>query len=400
MATKRDYYDILGVTKNASPDEVKKAYRKVAMKFHPDRNPGDKAAEEKFREASEAYEVLSNEDKRHRYDQHGHEGLKSSFGQGGFNYDRDFTHGADLSDILNQFFGGGGGGFGGFGGGGQQQRRSNPNAPRQGDDIQFNLEIDFEEAIFGSKRDIALNVNDTCETCNGSGAEKGSTRETCKHCGGRGSKASQGGIFGMIMQETCPVCCGEGSIIKKPCKKCRGAGLTSKRKNFSVSIPAGIDSGMRIRLSGQGNSGANGGPHGDAYAQVSVRESELFQREGSDLICRISISPALMALGGEIEIPTPNGEGKLKIPAGSDNGKVFRLRGQGVPGINRRPTGDLHIVIYAEVPQSLSKKAKEALEAFKAETDGSTHMFPKQASQIRLSKRFSTRREALRNANK
>ncbi len=398
MATKKDYYEILGVAKSASPDEIKKAYRKLAMKYHPDRNPGDKEAEQHFRDASEAYEVLSNEDKRHMYDQYGHAGMKGGgFGGGGF------AQNADLNDILNQFFGGGGGGFGGFGGGGGgfggfggRQRRADPNAPRQGEDVEIKLTIDFEEAIFGSKREITLSINDTCESCKGSGAEAGSSRETCSNCRGSGVVQSQSGIFGMMMQDTCPNCHGTGSIIKKPCKKCHGKGLVSARKSFTVAIPAGVDSGMRIRLAGQGNGGTNGGPRGDAYIHFSVRDSDLFEREGNDLICKMALSPALMALGGETKIVTPQGEANLKIPAGTANGKVFRLRGHGVPSVNgRHPTGDLHIIVFAETPQDLSSKAKEALKTFIAETEGKSHVFPDSAAQRKLADRFASRRETL-----
>lgn len=397
MAKKQDYYELLGVSKTATPDELKKAYRKLAMKYHPDKNPGDKVAEQKFKDISEAYEILSNEDKRHMYDQYGHDGMKSSFGPGGFNFDRDFTHGADLSDILNQFFGGGGfgGGFGGFGGFGG--RRADPNAPQRGTDLQFQMKIDFEDAVFGVKRDLVVEVDDACETCGGTGAEKGSEREKCKHCGGSGVVMSQGGFFGMQMQQTCPVCNGEGTIVKKPCKKCRGSGLVHKQQKITVSIPAGIDTGMRIRLAGQGNGGLRGGPRGDIFVHIEVRDSELFERHDADLVCRYSVSPVLLALGGEIKVSTPKGDANLKIPAGTANGKIFRLRGYGMSGVNGRPTGDLHVCVLAETPQHLSSEEKKALETFMSMA--SDKNFPDNAHQQKLAEKFAAKRDAIKQSN-
>lgn len=392
---KRDYYEVLGVPKTATADELKKAYRKLAMQYHPDRNQGNAEAEAKFKEVSEAYEVLSNDQKRKTYDQYGHEGMKSSFGPGGFNFDRDFTHGADLNDILNSFFGGGGFNFSG-GGGGRQRR--DPSAPQKGDSIRFLMEIDLEEALFGSSRSVELDVNDRCDTCKGTGAEPGTSKETCKHCGGRGVVASNSGLFGMIMQQTCPVCHGQGSVIKTPCKKCRGAGLVRAHRSITVKIPAGIDSDMVLRVAGEGNGGVNGGPRGDIHVEIHVRPNELFSREGQDLICEVPVSAVLLATGGELPVVTPNGEGKVKIPAGTPNGKVFRLRGQGVPAFHGMPTGDLHVRVVAETPQYLSSEQKRLMEAFQQASSPSN--FPNQLREKRLMERFASRRDVLMKAKK
>lgn len=387
MATKRDYYEVLGVERGASADAIKKAYRKLAMKYHPDRNQGDKEAEEKFKEASEAYEVLSDDQKRQMYDQYGHDGMKNAFGGGGFNFDRDFTHGADLNDILNQFFGGGFGGFGGFGGGG---RRRDPNAPQPGEDTEQTVRLTFEEALFGTSVSIRIHAAVACEECNGSGAAKGSTRQTCKHCGGSGQIQQRGGFFGFISQ-TCPVCRGAGTVIEKPCKKCGGDGFVSSTEKMDVPIPAGVANGMSVRVPGKGNAGANNGPRGDLFLRCVVSPSALFEREGQDLILRKAVSPVLLALGGELEIETPNGTGTLKIKPGTPNGSVQRLRGQGVCGIGRHSAGDLHIILQAETPQSLTKDQIRILEEFcKIEADKT---FPERTRQAKEAKRFVEARE-------
>lgn len=387
MAGKRDYYEVLGIAKNASAEEIKKAYRKLAMKWHPDRNQGNKEAEEKFKEASEAYEVLSDEKKRQLYDQYGHEGMKGAFGGGGFDFDRDFTHGADLNDILNQFFGGGFGGGFGFGGG--RARRADPTAPRRGEDTEQGIRLSFEDALFGTVAKLRIHAAVACPDCGGTGAEKGSKRETCKHCGGSGVVRGQGGFFGFV-QQTCPVCGGTGSVIEKPCKKCRGDGFVASDETVEVPIPAGVADGMSVRVAGKGNAGANNGPRGDLYLRCSVEESDLFEREGQDLILRLSVSPTLLALGGEVAVETPNGTATLKIRPGTANGSVQRLRGQGVRAIGRYPTGDLHVILEVETPQALSREQTKLLEQLRdSETDKT---FPARAKQQKAAQRFAARR--------
>ncbi len=384
MAAKRDYYEVLGVAKSASADELKKAYRKLAMKYHPDRNPGDKEAEEKFKEASEAYEVLSDDQKRSMYDQYGHDGMKNAFGGGGFDFGRDFTHGADLNDILNQFFGGG---FG-FGGGGR--RRADPNAPQRGEDTEQTVRLSFEDAIFGKTIQVRVHAAVACPECNGTGAEKGSKRETCDHCHGSGQIQQGGGGFFGFFAQTCPRCGGTGTIIKKPCKKCRGDGFVASDETVDVTIPAGIASGMSLRVSGKGNAGLNNGPRGDLYLRVSVAQSDLFMRDGQDLIVKQYVSPVLLALGGELQIETPRGTGTLKIKAGTPNGSVQRLRGYGAPSFSRFPTGDLQVMLLAETPQSLSKEQIAALEAFQKATVEKN--FPERTKQEKAARAFAERR--------
>lgn len=386
MAAKRDYYEVLGIEKTADADAIKKAYRKLAMKYHPDRNQGNKEAEEKFKEASEAYEVLSDDSKRRMYDQYGHDGMKNAFGGGGFNFDRDFTHGADLNDILNQFFGGGFGGGFGFGGGG---RRRDPNAPQRGEDTEMRVRLSFEDALFGIEKQVRIHAAKACPECNGSGAEKGTQRTTCKHCGGSGTVRQQGGFFGMF-QQTCPVCHGTGSIIEKPCRKCRGDGKVADNEEITVKIPAGIADGMSVRVPGKGNAGDNGGPRGDLYLRCSVEDSALFEREGQDLILRLSVSPCLLALGGELPVETPNGTATLKIKPGTPNGSVQRLRGQGVCAIGRHLAGDLHIVLVAETPQSLTRDQVKLMEKLRAEESEKT--YPTRTKQQKAAKAFAERR--------
>ena len=391
MSTKRDYYEVLGVNKTASADEIKKAYRKLAMQYHPDRNPDNKEAAEKFKEICEAYEVLSDTDKRQRYDQYGHAGMKSAFGPGGFDFGRDFTHmqDMDLQDILGSFFGGGFGDI--FGGGGGRRRSRNPNAAQRGDDLRFDLEIDFEEALFGSEREVDLNVNDACEACHGSGAAAGATRETCRQCGGHGVVVVGGGFI--QMRQTCPVCNGEGTIIRNPCKKCNGTGRVKTPRHIALRIPKGVETGSRLRLSGKGESGLRGGPAGDLYVVLHVREHDVFQREDDDLVCTVHISPVTAALGGDIDIPTPDGHARIKVPAGTPNGKVFRLRDKGMPNLNGG-SGDLHVRVEIEVPTHLSSKQKKLLEEFASLTTADT--FPDAARQNQAVDAFFARRDALR----
>ena len=393
MAEKRDYYEVLGVSKTASADEIKSAYRKLAMKYHPDRNPGDKAAEEKFKEAAEAYDVLHDPEKRQRYDQFGHqafEGGAGGFGAGGMNMD-------DIFSMFGDIFGGrGGGGFGGFedlfGGGGRRQRRADPNAPRRGDDMTFRLDIDFDEAIFGSERTIELTLPAQCPDCKGSGAASGSKRVTCRTCGGQGVVIGGSGFF--QVRQTCPTCGGEGSVIEKPCRKCRGTGHITAPQKISLKIPAGVDNGSRLRLSGKGGGGLRGGGNGDLYVLLGVHESDIFERDGLDLGVNIPVSPVLAALGGTVSVPTPEGEAQLKIPAGTPNGKVFRLRGKGVPSLRGGAAGDLDARIVFEVPANLDRKQREALENFQKLVSGGT--FPEAQSFANKTRIFFSHRDKLR----
>lgn len=355
---KRDYYEVLGVARTASADEIKKAYRKLAMKHHPDRNPDDKSAEDKFKEANEAYEVLSDEDKRAAYDRHGHAGVDPSmggFGAGGFGGG---AGGASFSDIFGDVFGdifGGGGARGG--------QRSN-----RGSDLRYTLELDLEEAVRGTTVQIRVPKLSTCEVCDGSGAKKGTTVDTCRTCGGAGQVRMQQGFFSVA--QTCPTCRGRGKTIKDPCTNCHGQGRVEKAKTLEVKIPAGVDSGDRIRLSGEGEAGMNGGPSGDLYVQVAVRPHKIFERDGADLFCEVPISFTDAALGGELEVPTLDGRVKLKIPEGTQTGKVFRLRGKGVAPVRGGGQGDLLCRIAIETPVNLSKRQKELLREFQQEVEG------------------------------
>ena len=373
MAQKRDYYEVLGVAKDATADQIKSAYRKLAMKYHPDRNPDNPEAKEKFTEISEAYEVLSNAEKRQAYDQFGHQGV--NFGPGGFNFSRDFSHfqDVDLNDILNSFFhGAAGGGFSSFfGGGSTRQRRVDPNAPRRGDDMNFRLDIDFDEAVFGSERTIDLQLPRECEECHGTGSADGAKRSTCKTCGGRGVVVGGSGFF--QIRQTCPDCGGEGAVIDKPCRKCHGSGQQPQTEHIALKIPAGVDNGSRLRLAGKGAGGLRGGENGDLYVSLGVRESDIFERDGLDLGVDVPVSPVLAALGGTVDVPTPQGMAQLNLPAGTPNGKVFRLRGKGVPSLRGGSPGDLHARIVFEVPANLDRKQREALEAFQKACTSSTY---------------------------
>ena len=351
---KRDYYEVLGVEKAASEDEIKKAYRKAAMKFHPDRNPGDKTSEEKFKEVSEAYEVLSDENKRAAYDRHGHAGVDPNMA-GGFGGGP--AGGANFADIFGDVFGDI------FGANGRGQQRTN-----RGSDLRYTLEISLEEAVHGTKVNIRVPTLVDCETCEGSGARKGSSPVSCTTCGGRGEVRMQQGFFSV--QQTCPTCRGKGRMIKDPCPACRGQGRVQKEKNLEVKIPAGVDTGDRIRLAGEGESGGAGGMAGDLYVQIVVREHNLFKRDGADLFCEVPISFVDAALGGEIEIPTLDGRVKLKIPEGSQSGKQFRLRGKGVSPVRGGGPGDMLVKVMVETPVKLNKRQKEILREFQATMDG------------------------------
>ncbi len=360
MANKRDYYEVLGVPKDASDVDVKKAYRKLAMQFHPDRNPGNKEAENKFKETSEAYEVLSDANKRKQYDQFGHDGLKASFGPGGFDFSRDFTHYADLEDLFGDLFGEGGGIFDSFfGGGGGRRKASSRSGPQRGADLRFDLEIDFEEAAFGSEREVMLPITEECGECHGTGVAPGAHRETCKQCGGQGIVISGGGFF--QMRQTCPVCGGEGTIVSDPCRACAGSGRMRTRKRLVLKIPKGVETGSRLRLAGKGESGGRGGPPGDLYVILHVRQHTLFERNGDDLLTRVPIPFHVATLGGEVQIPTLDGFAMLKVPAGTEPGKVFRMRGKGMPRLNGYGGGDLHVMVAIEVPIRLNGKQKKLI---------------------------------------
>ena len=394
MAEKRDYYEVLGVAKTASADEIKSAYRKLAMKWHPDRNPGNPEAKEKFQEASEAYEVLSNPEKRQRYDQYGHQGV--NFGQGGFDFNNAT---ADFGDIFSQIFGGRGGSFGGgfedmFGGmfGGGRRRRADPNGPQRGDDMSMELEIDFDEALFGSERTLELTVPDQCPECDGSGAAAGAKRVTCPTCHGHGQVVGGAGFF--QIRQACPKCGGSGTVVEKPCGKCRGSGQVRVPRSITLRIPKGVDTGSRLRLGGKGAGGLRGGQPGDLYVVLRVRPSEIFERDDVDLAVDVPVSPILAALGGEVEIPTPEGVATVKLAAGTANGKLLRLRGKGVPDLRGGPAGDLVARIVFEVPQRLTGKQRGLLEDLAKSLDDSN--FPGRRDFAAKLKTFYAHKEKLR----
>ena len=361
MADKRDYYEVLGVEKNASEGEIKKAYRKLAMKYHPDQNPGDTSAEAKFKEIGEAYEVLSDPDKKARYDQYGFAGVDPNFGAGGGGGFGGFD-GFDFGDIFGSFFGGG------FGGGG---RRTNPNAPQRGESIRLSLTISFEEAAFGCEKAVTVERMEQCETCHGNGCAPGTTPEVCPECRGTGTvqvrRQTPMGVFAST--SPCPKCGGKGKIIHQPCADCRGSGSVRKRKTIQASIPAGIDNGQTISIRGQGHAGKNGGPAGDLLITITVRPHELFRREGTSVLCEAPITFAQAVLGAELEIPTIDGKVKYDLPEGTQSGTTFRLKGKGIPSINDRGRGDQYVTVYIETPRNLNKEQKEALKKF-AETCG------------------------------
>ena len=358
---KRDYYEVLGVSKGASDDEIKKAYRKLAKKYHPDMNPGDKEAEAKFKEVNEAYSVLSDDQKRARYDQFGHAGVDPNYGAGGpgggFG---GFDMGdIDLGDIFGSFFGGGG--FGGFGGGGARR-----NGPQKGESLRANLTITFEEAAFGCEKKINLNRTEECDECHGSGCQPGTTAETCPDCRGTGVVRVQQRTGGFAFSSTaaCTRCRGTGKIIHSPCKSCGGSGSVKKSKRITVTIPAGIDDGQAVSLRGQGNAGKNGGPAGDLIVGVRVKPHPQFRRDGTTVLYEQPVTFFQAAMGAELEIPTIDGKVKYTLPAGTQTGTTFRLRGKGIPELRGRGRGDQYVTIRVQVPTSMNAEQKEALRAF------------------------------------
>ncbi len=342
--SKRDYYEVLGVGKSADEREIKKAYKRLAMKYHPDRTKGDKALEEKFKEIQEAYEILTDAKKRAAYDQYGHAGVDPNRGAGGFHGGADF--GDIFGDVFGDIFGGGRGG---------RQSRA-----RQGSDLRYNLELTLEEAVRGKNVEIRVPTLVACEPCDGSGAKKGSKPTTCPTCHGNGQVQMRQGFF--AVQQTCPTCSGRGKIISDPCPECRGQGRKEKTKTLSVKVPAGVDTGDRIRLTGEGEAGEAGAPPGDLYVQVHVKEHSIFARDGNNLYCEVPLSFTRAALGGEIEVPTLDGKVSLKITPETQTGRMFRLRGKGVKSVRSGSVGDLMCKVVVETPVNLTSKQKELLE--------------------------------------
>lgn len=373
MAVKRDYYEVLGVEKTASEEEIKKAYRKLAKKYHPDMNQGDKGAEAKFKELNEAYEVLSDKDKKARYDQFGHAGVdpngfggaggfgSGGFGGGGFG---GFGGSGGFEDIFDMFFGGAGGGFGGGG----ARRKS---GPQKGADLKYELEIEFEEAAFGVKKDVHVTRNETCNDCKGTGAKAGSSVETCRVCGGSGEiRFTQSTVFGRVVNvKTCDECHGEGRVIKEPCPHCKGRGSIRRSRKITIDIPAGVDTGSVMPLRGEGEPGLKGGPNGDLYIYMRVKPHDLFKREGINLYSEMPISFTQAALGDEIDVPTLEGKMKYSIPEGTQTGTTFRIKNKGIPSLKSKIRGDLYFTVKVSVPKKLSEQQKELLRRY-AEISG------------------------------
>ena len=360
---KRDYYEVLGVDKNAGADEIKKAYRKSAMKYHPDRNPGDKEAEEKFKELGEAYEVLSDAEKRSRYDQFGFAGVDPNYGGGaggsGFG---GFGGFGDFGDIFGEFFGGG-------------RRQSTQNAPRRGENVGVRLDLTFEEAAFGTEKEVSAQRIENCAVCNGTGSADGAV-ETCSQCRGTGQVRTVQNFMGMQMQSTavCPQCSGRGKIIKNPCNTCRGKGKVRRTQKIKVNIPAGINAGQSVRIRGEGNVGANGGPNGDLLAEIYIKRHPIFERDGMHVYCEVPITFTQAALGGEIEIPTLDGKVTFDLPEGTQTGKMFSMSGRGIPQVsNPKRRGDHRFTVVVETPTKLTKEQKELLRQLDASLDGKSN---------------------------
>ncbi|MFS0780856.1 molecular chaperone DnaJ [Bacillus sp. 1P06AnD] len=359
--SKRDYYEVLGVSKTASKDEIKKAYRKLSKQYHPDINKAEDAAD-KFKEIKEAYEVLSDDQKKAQYDQFGHTDPNQGFGGGGFGGDFGGGGFGGFEDIFSTFFGGGGG------------RRRDPNAPRQGSDLQYTMTISFEDAVFGKETTIEIPREEECDTCHGSGAKPGTKSETCSYCSGSGQiNVEQNTPFGRIVNRTtCKHCQGTGKIIPHKCSTCGGTGRVKKRKKISIKVPAGIDDGQQLRVSGQGEPGVNGGPAGDLFVVFHVKSHEFFERDGDDVYCEVPLTFVQAALGDEIEVPTLHGKVSLKIPAGTQTGTRFRLKGKGVPNVRGYGQGDQHIIVKLVTPKKLSDKQKQLLREY-AEISGEAY---------------------------
>jgi molecular chaperone DnaJ len=361
---KRDCYEILEVAREAEIEVIKKSYRRLAIKYHPDKNPGDKAAEEKFKELSEAYEILSDPEKRAAYDQYGHAAFDArARARGGGSGSGGGFH--DPFDIFREVFGGSGGTIFENMFGGQQ---ADPSQPQRGDDLRYDLEISLEEAALGCEREISVTKADTCETCRGSGAEAGSKLKTCATCGGRGQVLTSRGIFSIA--QTCPHCKGAGRILEKPCKTCHGDGKQARSSKIRLKIPAGVEAGSRLRSQGNGEAGFRGGPAGDLYVVLFVKAHEIFKRDGDDLICEVPVSFVQAALGAEIEVPTLESRATIKIPAGTQPGTTFRVKGKGVKNLHGYGHGDLHMRVQVEVPAHLNGEQKAKLQEFAALCDG------------------------------
>ena len=361
---KRDFYEVLGVEKGASAEEIKKAYRKAAMKYHPDRNPGDKEAEEKFKEAGEAYEVLSDDDKRARYDQFGHAGVDPNFGAGQGGYGGGYAGGFDFGDIFGDIFGSA------FGGGRSSARSQN--APRRGENVGARLELTFEEAAFGCEKEVAANRVENCGVCNGTGSADG-VIETCHQCRGSGQVRTTQSFMGMTMQSTttCPVCSGRGRMVKNPCQQCRGKGKVRHTQKIKVKVPGGVDAGQSVRVAGEGSVGSNGGENGDLLVEIYIKRHAIFQRDGMTVFCEVPISFTQAALGAEIEVPTLDGKTEFDLPEGTQTGKEFILPGKGIPQVgNPRRRGDQKITVVVETPTRLSREQKELLRQLEPTLDG------------------------------
>lgn len=358
---KRDYYEVLGVKKDASADEIKKAYRKLALKYHPDRNPDNKEAEEKFKEAGEAYEVLSDEEKRARYDQYGHQGVDPNFNPGFGGFGGGFGGFGDFGDIFSDIFGGGG------------SRSGSYNAPRRGENVAAQLELTFEEAAFGTEKEVAALRIESCSACSGTGSADG-VIETCSNCKGTGQVRSVQNFMGMQMQSTsaCPKCGGKGKTIKTPCNTCKGKGKVRRTHRVKVKVPAGVDAGQTVRVRGEGCVGSNGGPSGDLLVEIYIRRHKIFQRDGANVLCELPISFTQAALGAELEIPTLDGKVSYTIPEGTQTGTVFTLRDKGIPYVNSRGRrGDQLVTVVVETPTRLNKEQKELLRKLDDSLDGS-----------------------------
>jgi len=357
MPTTHDYYELLGVTREATPEEIKKAYRKLAVKYHPDKNPGDASAEDQFKEIGEAYEVLSDEEKRAAYDRYGH----AAFTQGGAGARGGGFH--DPFDVFRDVFGREGGIFEQFfGGGGGGAARTDSQGRMRGSDLRYDLQISLEEAAFGVEKEITLRKLETCESCSGRGAEEGSSVVSCPTCNGRGQVITASGFF--QVSQTCPRCRGAGRVVEKPCRTCDGDGRAEKNSKIRLKIPGGVETGSRLRSTGNGEAGLRGGPNGDLYVVIHIQEHAIFQREGDDLYCEVPISFTTAALGGEVHVPTLEGKASLKIPAGTQNGKVFRLRGKGITSYETKQPGDLLARVLVEVPTKLNGEQRKKLEEF------------------------------------